>query len=70
MVRTITASEYYQALTTVVGIMARKAFVALRVYTIWDHRASVRIILCVALAIVHIPVFVLGIESVITYTRS
>ncbi|KAI0083282.1 hypothetical protein BDY19DRAFT_910715 [Irpex rosettiformis] len=43
------------------------AFVALRVYAIWDRRRKVKIILCVVLAIVQVPVFVLGGKSVAAF---
>ncbi|KAI0799676.1 hypothetical protein BC629DRAFT_1611301 [Irpex lacteus] len=41
---------------------------SLRLYAIWDKRTSVKKILIVALAIVHIPVFVLGGISVLGFT--
>lgn len=43
------------------------AYVALRHYTLWDHRRNVIIALFVALAVTYIPVFVLGGLSIKAY---
>ncbi len=48
----------------------RIAFVALRVYSIWDRRKNVKILLCVALVVVQVIVFILGGKSVASFASS
>ena len=35
-------------------------YIALRLYVLWDHRRAVKIMLCAALTVTYIPMFVLG----------